>query len=544
MRRRLSKEQYDYYIELTGNQPRGRDNEGGVFRPVVDDESIYDKIYEKFPKRKAGRPKSAKKSKSNKKDKEEKPIAGGYKKSDGILDLTEYKSFFLTSAQNNTYVHKEFLAAAENWCKENNGKLIVGTYSYNRNAYRSYEKGDKTLWYDNAIKPYIIDEQAKLADGFIWAGELNILPTAENPASGMESYSGSASMAIPHAKQQILPVATQKNKRAKHIISTGSITLKNYIQKKAGQKAEHHHIFGGFIIDVAEDGGYVIRNVNAKSSDGHFYDLDKKYTKDGVEYDQKADAITLPDLHSQIMKADRFEALVNYVDFMNPKDVFLHDLHDHNKRNHHSIKDPYFMFKMWANETECVRSEIMESVKVIDALSDYVRGMIYVVESNHDKALERWLKENSYEDDPVNSIFFLELELMNYKQMYYEKKSPTTFLNACTIVDPMLDLVNVKFLKKDESIIIHGIEMSEHGDTGANGAKGSVKSYSKSHTKMNVAHNHSTMMLNGIYQVGTVLNTSDAGYTKGMSSWSMSTISVYENGKRQMIIFDGLNFKH
>jgi hypothetical protein len=61
--------------------------------------------------------------------------------------------------------------------------------------------------------------------------------------------------------------------------TTGACTLRNYINRKAGQVATFHHVFGALYVEVAEDGKWFVRQIMADDS-GAFYDLDVYYTPD------------------------------------------------------------------------------------------------------------------------------------------------------------------------------------------------------------------------------------------------------------------------
>ncbi len=168
----------------------------------------------------------------------------------------EIKRYIITSAQNNTHVHPEFLANVEALAEHYDAEIIVGTYSYNQNAYgpKAIKRGsentrgqgsfDKELWYDHAITDYIKDHRIQLAPGLVWAGEYNALPTNVNPLAGLEAYTGRSSAIFPHAKLAMRSIATMQGEGVKLNYTTGTVTLRNYIQKREGVIAEFHHIYG------------------------------------------------------------------------------------------------------------------------------------------------------------------------------------------------------------------------------------------------------------------------------------------------------------
>ena len=144
-------------------------------------------------------------------------------------------------------MHGTFLKSLETMAVHVNAKIIVGTFTYNKFAFSNLDGDD---WYDPKIAKYILDEPAILADGLLWCGELNINPTASNPLSGLQSYAKGDSAIVPHVKVQLESLPTHKTLPVRMMYTTGTVTKRNYVQKKAGQKASFHHIFGALLVEV------------------------------------------------------------------------------------------------------------------------------------------------------------------------------------------------------------------------------------------------------------------------------------------------------
>ena len=137
-----------------------------------------------------------------------------------LVGLTfKVKRYILTSAQNNTYVNapfwKNILALAEHYGAE----IMVGTFSYNQNAFgelsvkRGTKKTQAELWYDQELVPYISDARVELGEGLVWCGEMNIIPTAEDPLSGLETYT--------HRKSADLPACQARHAIHRHNAGRG-----------------------------------------------------------------------------------------------------------------------------------------------------------------------------------------------------------------------------------------------------------------------------------------------------------------------------------
>jgi len=445
------------------------------------------------------------------------------------------KRFVFTSAQNNTHVHKPFLDAILQYCEYNGAELIVSGFTYDKSGRQSSEKGDDGLWYDPAITPYLINEERQIAKGLVWCGDVNTLPTNKSPTTPFVNHTNHDSAIIPHAKLQLRSVATPKAMDARLLYSTGCITQRNYIQKTAGQVASHHHSFSALVVEIDSDGDWFVRQLCAEKLTGAFYDLGKYYTGTGVANSESVEAINFGDIHSA--KPDDTVALASWcgkdsmLDVLRPRFVFLHDTLDQQARNHHNVRDPHFMFAMHHHKTECVRGEIELTV---DTMREFERDFCttVVVESNHDKSIEKWLKEQDYRHDPVNAIFFLELQLAKYNSIV-SGGNFSAFEHACSMVGFGGD--DAIFLREDESFMIaNGIECGAHSHLGSNGGRGSVQAYVVTGVRHNIGHSHSATIKDGVWQAG-VSGSLDMGYNSGNSSWSHSHIITYKNGKRQMI---------
>lgn len=466
---------------------------------------------------------------------DEKPVVGGeiHPPSKSIGRFTG-KRFVFTSAQNNTHVHDKALKTLENYCKHNNAELIISTFHYNKSGFQNGSSED--LWFDPKIKPYICDEAKYIAEGLIFCGELNILPTAVNPLSGLHNYTGLDSAIVPHAKLQLESIPTPKFDHSKIMYTTGAVTQRNYIQQKAGQKAQWHHVFGALVVEVDEQGDWFVRQLVAESETGCIADLDKYYTPEKIFSNQTIEAINYGDVHNakvdDIVAASSWHCKGSILDHLKPKYQFVHDILDQQGRNHHNIKDPHFLFKMYKENKEDLRQEVSEVTLQLKSMKRSYSKVI-VVESNHDLALEKWLKEQDYRKDPVNSIFFLELQLMKYKSLERGDTNFSIFETACNMVNS--DLAGIQFLKTDESFRLFGdLECGQHSHLGNNGARGSVQAYQKQGIRFNIGHSHAACIKDGVYQAG-VSGMMDMGYNKGGSSWNQSHILTYSNGKRTII---------
>lgn len=453
--------------------------------------------------------------------------------------------YIITSAQNNTKLNdrvwNNLLALAEHY----DARLLVGTYSYNQNAYgklavkRGTKKEyDSELWYDERLTPYISDSRLELANGLVWCGEMNILPTAIDPLGGLETYSHRKSSIFPHAKFAMRSIATMMGEGAKLNYTTGTVTQRNYIQKRAGLVADHHHSYGALIVEVNDAGHWWLRQLDADDT-GRIHDLNVVADFGKVIDGQRIEAITWGDIHASTL--DHEVAVLalgddGMLDVLRPRFQFIHDLLNAESMNHHESKNPHASYKRMLRGYHVVESELKMTAQTLRRFHRPWAETI-VVDSNHDSWFMKWLREHDYRSDPLNAEVFLEAQL----QVYRALKNQDGSFNLVEWAMERFGAHRVaKFLNTDESFTIckKRIECGMHGHLGPDGARGSAKNLAKVGRRSNVGHSHSAGIFDGLYQAGTS-TTLDMGYNKGPSSWTHSHIVTYPNGKRTIITMYG-----
>lgn len=484
---------------------------------------------------------------------EDKPIASGELSSpETHHKKLEGKRFLITSAQNNTYVFRNGFETLKRFCEHNDAELIVGTFTYNKNGFQNLNKEADGIWYDPYVIPYINNSSCELADGLIFFGELNILPTAVDPLSGLENYSKSSSGIVPHAKLQLKSCPRPKYDDPKFLYTTGTITKRNYIQQKSGQKAGFHHVYSALIVEIDSDGEWFVRQF-VLDENGHAHDLDKLYTPTDVYDQQRVESITFGDVHVEKLDQGVYEASIEDKDSMvkslKPKNIFIHDLIDFSAKNHHNINDPDHLYQTFISGNDSVEVEMEIAANFLENLLDKspLDSKILVVESNHHQALNNWLKTADYRNDPVNAVYFLELQLQKYKSMR-EGLDIDLFEQA---IKPRMSHGledEIIFLREDESYTIcdedgKGIECSYHGHRGIGGARGSIESFVRMNSRLNVGHSHTASIKDGVYVAGHMTDVRLMTYAKGPSTWSHSHIVTYPNGKRSIFTIKNGKYK-
>lgn len=475
--------------------------------------------------------------------------------------------YILTSAQSNTYLADAVWDSLLSVKKYYNAELLVSQFTYNKKAYLSFYKGqsekddveDESIdtevmaqrrakgWFDPRVEEFVCNRRVELAPGLVFCGELNILPTAVRPLSGLESYTGRKSTIVPHVKIALDCIASGKYEPPKFMYTTGTVTKKNYIQRKEGQKAEFHHCYGALLVEVNANGDWWARQLNADRK-GRIYDIGDR--TDGVicfsgsakpKFKQRVEGVNWGDIH--VAELDDEARDINWapggmIDVLQPRFQFGHDTFSFVSRNHHDVGDPHRNFEKFTLGEDSVLQELKHTGTFLEfANRDFCQFVL--VDSNHDRALTKWLKHGDYKTDPLNAELFLELQARVYRAIR-EKDREFHLLEYALRAYAGNTSDRVRFLREDESFIIcrdssGGIECGDHGHLGINGARPSPLGFSKMARRGNRGHTHIASIIDGGYTAGVTGKPRNFAYLHGPGAWSQSDIVTFQNGKRQVV---------
>ena len=459
------------------------------------------------------------------------------------IELDEpVKRFIFTSAQDGTSVHEPFLVNLLEYAEFLDAELMVAGFTYNKKLFEDHSK--YTASFNEKIRPYLMNDRLEIGGRVVFCGEMNTLPTAVNPLSGFETYTGAKWGIFPHAKVQLQSIPTMKETLSKVIMTTGAITLPNYVPKKAGIKAEYHHIQSAVLLEIMQDGTFFCRHLMAEK-DGSFQDLDIKVSNGKLKFHQTIEGITHGDIHLEVIdhaiEKVVWEGKESIVDTLKPKFQFFEDTTDFRERNHHRIMDPHHMYEMFIHGIDSIETSFTEVAKFLNKTQRNFSESI-IVESNHDLAFERWLKTADYRYDPVNAELFLKSQLACYNAIKEGDKRFSIFEHTvCRLArEKNIPIGAVQFLREDDSFLIcpddgkGGIECGLHGHVGGDGARGTVRQFTKFGPRMNTAHIHKASIIDGVYSAGTYSQL-DLGWNRGPSSWNHSLIVTYPSSKRGIV---------
>lgn len=462
------------------------------------------------------------------------PITGGMDAATDHIRELPHGRYVLTSAQNNTDLDGSFWLALQAFCKRMNAQLLVGRMTYNKGGFQQPDVNDSDgIYYADDVKPYLVNGQLDLGGRFHFLADANVIPTAKFPTSGFDAATPAGIGAIiPATRIELRTSAALKGGVGPKVItSTGTVTKRNYIMRKTGAIAAFGHNIGALYVDT-ETGE--IRHLEQMETANGFFDVDGFYSGAGFRPLATGDVAAFQpgDIHAEKAHDENVDAVIALIKRFRPVNVFVHDLLDFSSRNHHNIKDPFFLRAQYVEGNTVAGDLDIMAGTLDDIVNAYKPAKVHVIESNHDLAADTWLKNADWKADPINAETYLQLALakvqggdtFNTLAYAYEEIGGGQFA----------DSTRLNFHQTDESVIVAGVEMGCHGHNGANGSRGSPKQFSALGVPMNTGHTHSPSIYGRVYTAGVTASL-EMGYNIGASSWMIAHVITYANGQRQII---------
>lgn len=463
-----------------------------------------------------------------------KPVSAGMSGSRDHITVLPAGRYVLTSAQNNTDVDVDALASLHTFAKAKGANLLIGRMTYNKGGFQQPDvDATEGVYYADAVREYLVNGTLDLGGVFYFLADANIVPTAKWPTSGFGAESPSdVGLIVPATRIEMRTMPKLKNDaRVKTVSATGTVTKRNYIMRKTGNQAATAHCIGAIYVDTETNEIRVLQQMEGETG---FYDIDGFYSPDGFRKLEAGDVAAFQpgDIHAEKTSEEAIQATIALVKRYKPENVFLHDLLDFSSRNHHNIKDPFFLHSQYlANAT--VEGDLITASDVATLFAKaYTKATVQVIVSNHDQAADTWLRGTDWRFDPINAEVYLEMALAKVKAAKAGDNTHNTLEYAYRNIAKG-KATNIVFRALDQSVIVAGVEMGSHGHNGANGSKGSPKQFASLGVPMNTGHTHSPSIYGSCYTAGAL--EMEMGYNVGASSWAVAHTITYRNGQRQIL---------
>ncbi len=439
--------------------------------------------------------------------------------------------YVVTSYTIGTQVNPIFLGSLETYCKARNMSLVIVPI-----------RRPSSLGIPDEILPYVRgDNIVKKKYKILAACSIN--PTAASPLMGMEALTQGITTIIGHPQLQMKTVPVTFERDPLILTTTGSISEPDYSETKAGFRGEFNHCQSAILIENDDDiDGFHLRQL---LFDGNgFYDGLEYFYPNGIEQVLDAvEALALGDEHFMFLDTDVYDNTFAYPDSivktLNPKVLIRHDILDCYTISHHHTQNYLTRIKKHINGQDSIKKELQETC---DYLADTSDRTCYVVDSNHNNHLKKWLATTDPKFDIHNSEMYHYLMWLCIKEMR-AGRDPNPFkvyFDKNYASHP--NYHNVMFLDGEQTVEIKGITISMHGDIGPNGSRGSRQNLSRIGEKAILGHGHAPGVEKGAFQTGTS-SILKLEYNKGPSGWLHTHCIIYKNGKRQLLNIIGDKWK-
>ena len=444
-------------------------------------------------------------------------------------EIKKYKKFVITTAVMGKEVNKPFADSLRNYARRNGALLLVLPCE------DVVSRGKKVKTLD--LNPELSDFKVVFKDTYINKNlclcAIKVSAKQINPLTGLDrlTVQRKSSIIIASPKTFLKYVPNMHYDIPPALMTTGAITINNYdtdkyMSKRTSTLAEGDHAYGAIIVEVENDKIFHFRHVRA-SAYNSITDMGIDYLPNGSVEPMNGTVMVMGDSHTGYHDKELHEATMRAAIRTGVDAVFLHDVFNGTSITHHDVgKGITRAIKAQEDrlglEMECT------------AVRNYINNIrlhdmdVFVVKSNHDNSLLRFLEEGRYIHDPLNYMLSVKLAaatVNGHDPLQYAIEEELGYKDE-----------RVHWLSEDQSCQVYGVEVAMHGDRGANGSRGSLQVFEKGLGNCVTAHTHSAAIIRDAYCVGTV-GLMNQGYNRGLSSWTRTCCLIYKNGTKQLINF-------
>lgn len=444
--------------------------------------------------------------------------------------------FVITTAVTGCELDTKMYKTVKQYCELNNAALLVLVAS---DPASNLDRGTLGRIDKRLTNEAIVLEDTELNSN-IFLSTIKLSAKQIDPITGLGRIGQRNGTFVYASPKQRLKSSPISNIKMPHfLMTTGAITIPdytsaNYMSNRTAYIAEYDHVMGGLIVEIGNSDEYHFRQFQCDN--GRMIDL-------GIQYDGKTtkevrpEAFVLGDWHAGSTCPMAKKVWEDICKVLKPKKLVMHDLFDGASINHHEAHN----IDLKAKRARSGQLDLEEELKIVAKDLKYLSKLtdeVVVVKSNHDEFLSRFLVKGDFRNDPHNYRTFL------YLGLYMQDNPGKDILKHGVEKLGGLDgrAANVRWLKRDEDFYVQGIQLGAHGDKGANGARGGLKSMEFAYGQSVTGHSHSPEIIRGAWQVGTS-SLLKLGYNVGPSSWLNSSCLVYHNGQRQLINAIGGKYK-
>lgn len=447
--------------------------------------------------------------------------------------VSEHNRFFVTSAVTGCDVHKDGLAAIQNFCKRNKAALLILPCSD-----PARQKDHKNKWTLSADLPKksVVFKEIALNNNLVLS-TIKMSAKQLQPLTGIKRLSQKKGSTIVASPKQFLEFVANSNNNQeipRALMSTGAITKANYqtemyMSERTAELAELDHTLGGIIVEIKNGNIFFFRHVEINKKTGSFTDIDRKYNADGTVEKVEADLVQTGDWHVLSTDAATRKIAKEIVETVKPQYLTFEDFFDGITINPHERHNLISLSKKARKGLLALDHELEACRKEIDEVCKWPAKQIIMKYGNHEDFLKRYLADGAFMDEPMNKIIGMKLTIA------LEEQEIMPFEYAMRELYGLSQPDKVKFLTVNDSFKVNGIENGAHGHMGKGGRRNpGMAEIEECYGAANVGHNHSAAIFRSVYRVGTGTKL-QLSYNDGPSAWTQTHLIQHKDGSRQLI---------
>lgn len=436
-----------------------------------------------------------------------------------------------TWALQESVIHKQFFQNLCKYADHLNAKLIVNYQPAPVRIQSPYSKQQKQ-YTQNLLLPYVKNHRQQYFNNTTLLFDVQQPLTMIRPLNSLHFFTtDNIILGFPqlHMQNHVTVKLTNAIR-----CTTGSVTLPLYRDTRLHLLAELKHKYGAVIIEYdKKNNNTYIRQIEATEDDGSFCDLCYTVNQNKViKSDKHVDAIVIGDLHPFTVDNNILEHTLFLIQSLNIKKIIIHEAFDGYTINYHDLNNHFEQFQ---KRNVSLKDEIDKTIHILNQFVN-TKKEIYIIESNHDHFIEKWLIKSNWYEDMKNAELFLKLALQKLQQNNH-------YSNLFEQLLQEFFSDKIKYIRRRQSFQIHDWELSIHGDYPGTFSKTlSTNTLATFNDKIITAHTHQPYRTNNIICVGTCSQIfTPQNYFKHLSHTAHAHALIYNNTKAQLLIYNNHN---
>ncbi|MFN3506597.1 MAG: hypothetical protein ACK4ZU_03910 [Allorhizobium sp.] len=454
--------------------------------------------------------------------------------------------FLVTAAQAGTPVHGPALMALTAFAGYRGLSMVV--IGMDQKVQGPKSKTDEIADWSSAVASLVTTEKLDFGS-FVIDGAFPLKTTHEDPLDGIGGYCEGRHHIFGSPRQDVITLHKMESGISDAFARcSGIVTVPNYSRSKAGMIAIGNHVLGAVIVEIDENDQVFTRNIQCHPITGEVWDVGtdvvveegivrgrrEVLAKRGLENNRGV--FNAGCVHVRWLSSACYDAIwngsdhdVGLVEVFDPSHQILHDVFDAYSISPHNRRTPEHQIRKRLAGDDSVDGELKLTADFIEAIG-CERRTTWIVESNHDRHLDRFLLETDFKKDVKNAKTFLRLNLDRIEALEKGDNKFSVLAQALRLANPRAKFKTSWF---SDPLRIHRYFYNVHGDTGTNGSHGSPTNFVGTNFYLAIAHFHTARARRRLVQLGCIIDPPP--YAEGLNNTAHCVGIEHPDGSYQLV---------